>query len=204
MSLRLVPSMTLRQANELVGLWHRHHEPVRGCKFVVGVADGDGYTRGAAIVGRPLSRMLQDGYTAEVTRLVTDGTPNACSILYGACWRAWQALGGTRIVTYVLATEPGVSLRAAGWRRARDVGGFWRGWDRDARPRKEGLPKPEASDAGQLLLLQDFSVVPQEGKVRWEAVSRDRAMRGGPPLPPFATASAAALCDEAPPLSGRR
>lgn len=111
----LVP-VTLREANALVLKWHRHHKPSRGCRFCVAVRDDGGF-HGAAIVSRPINSEFQkDPHIAEVVRLVTDGTPNACSMLYAACWRAWRAIGGSRLITYTLATEPGVSLKAAGWK----------------------------------------------------------------------------------------
>lgn len=134
--LRLVP-VTMKEANAFVEQHHRHHGPVRGCLCCVGVADGEGI-RGVAIVGRPVSRMAQDGWTAEVTRLATDGTRNACSVLYAACWRAVRALGYRRLITYVLASESGVSLQAAGWRLV----GATRAesWHRQARPRVDTSP----------------------------------------------------------------
>ena len=67
------------------------------------------------MVGRPVSRYLDDGKTLEVNRLCTDGTKNACSFLYSSAWRAAKALGYTRIVTYTLESEPGTSLKASGW-----------------------------------------------------------------------------------------
>ena len=59
-----------------------------------------------------------DGFTAEVTRLcVLDSSPKGtCSFLYSASWRAWKAMGGTRIITYTLQTESGSSLRGSGWK----------------------------------------------------------------------------------------
>lgn len=94
-----------------------------------------------AIVGRPVARGLQDGWTAEVTRVATDGTPNAPSALYGACWRVARALGYRRLVTYTLATEPGTSLRAAGWRVVGEVRG--RSWSCASRPRVDRAPAQE-------------------------------------------------------------
>jgi hypothetical protein len=79
--------------------------------------------RAVAIVGRPVARHLADGFTAEVTRLASDGTRNACSMLYGAAWRAARALGYRRLVTYTLAEERGASLRGAGWRLVGEAGG---------------------------------------------------------------------------------
>lgn len=112
--LEVVPS-SLKAANAYVAEHHRHHPPARGCKFAIAVIDEAGEVRGVAIVGRPVSRMRDDGRTAEVTRLATDGCPNACSALYAAAWRACRAMGYQRLGTYTLVTEPGTSLRAAGW-----------------------------------------------------------------------------------------
>lgn len=110
--LELRPTI-LRAANAYVAQRHRHLKPVRGCICVVSVVNGEGIC-GVAIVGRPVARLLQDGYTAEVTRCCTDGTPNACSMLYGAAWRSVRALGYRRLTTYSLPEEGGASLRAAG------------------------------------------------------------------------------------------
>lgn len=112
---------------------HRHHTPPQGHKFSVGAALGDMLV-GVVIVGRPVARGRQDGRTLEVTRLATDGTPNACSFLYGAARRATFALGYTRLGTYILAAEPGTSLRAAGWKLIGEVRGGRR-WDTPSRPR---------------------------------------------------------------------
>lgn len=110
----IVP-VTLRAANAYVTRYHRHHKPARGHRFSVGLAEGEQLV-GVAIIGRPVARGCDPILTAEVLRLCTDGTINACSALYGAAARAAKALGYTRIQTYTLATEPGTSLRAAGWR----------------------------------------------------------------------------------------
>ena len=94
---------------------------------------------GVAVVGRPTSRVLaRDTYTAEVTRCCTDGARNACSMLYAASWRAWRAMGGRRLITYTLATEPGTSLRAAGWREIYVTKGG--SWNRPSRPRVDTAP----------------------------------------------------------------
>src|SRR5262245_60990609 len=98
--LTVVP-MTLRQASEFIRCYHRHHKPSRGHKFSVGAFDGQNIV-GVAVVGRPVSRVLDDGLTAEVLRLCTDGTRNACSLLYGACRRAVFAMGYKRLLTYTL------------------------------------------------------------------------------------------------------
>lgn len=124
MSLRVIP-LTLKQANEAVASLHRHHKPAQGHRFSIGVMD-DERLAGAAIIGRPVARGCDPYLTAEVTRLVTDGTKNACSILYAAAARAAQAMGFTKVQTYILLTEPGTSLKAAGWVHAGDTaGGDW-------------------------------------------------------------------------------
>lgn len=137
MSLELVP-LKLAEANELVRRWHRHHKPVVGHRFSIGVAE-DGEMVGAAIVGRPVARALDDGRTAEVLRCVTNGHKNACSILYAACWRAWRAMGGHRLITYVLASESGGSLKASGWKELYATKPEPNGWNRPnrVRPRTE-------------------------------------------------------------------
>src|SRR5690348_12317028 len=108
--MRVVP-LPLGEANALVARWHRHSNPVVGHKFSLGAADGQEIV-GAAIVGRPVGRRLDDGLTLEVLRCVTNGHRNACSFLYGASWRAAKALGYTRLVTYTLKSESGASLKA--------------------------------------------------------------------------------------------
>lgn len=120
MTLRVVP-MTLAEANAFIRQWHRHHKPVPGCKFCLGCADEN--IHGVAIVGRPVARALDNGWTLEVTRVATDATRNACSMLYAAAWRATKALGYTRLGTYTLPEEGGASLRAAGWRLVGEAGG---------------------------------------------------------------------------------
>lgn len=106
--------VTLAEANAFVAKHHRHHKPVTGHKFSIGCI-ADGRLVGVAIVGRPVSRYLDNGLTLEVNRLCTDGTKNACSMLYAAAWRAARAMGYHKIITYTLDTENGASLRAAGW-----------------------------------------------------------------------------------------
>lgn len=93
---------------------------------------------GVAIAGNPVARMLNDGLTIEITRCCTDGTRNACSMLYGAVWRAARAMGFRRGITYTLPEEGGASLRAAGWRLVGEAGGG--SWDREGRPRTDKHP----------------------------------------------------------------
>lgn len=114
-TLQVVP-LTLPKANKCVELWHRHHAPIPGgfMWYAVG-AVADKKLVGAAIAGRPTNRNNDDRQTVEVLRIATDGTPNACSVLLGACARAARAIGAARILTYTLTAESGASLRGAGW-----------------------------------------------------------------------------------------
>lgn len=124
--LTLTP-INLKTANAFVQQYHRHYKPTRGHKFSIGVSD-NGALVGVAICGRPVARRLDDGYTLEVNRLCTNGTPNACSILYAAAYRAARAMGYNRVVTYILDTENGASLKAAGYICEGRAGGLeWNG-----------------------------------------------------------------------------
>jgi hypothetical protein len=124
-------------AAAFVAQHHRHHTPPIGHKFSLGALHGDKLI-GAVIVGRPVARGRDDGATLEVTRLCTDGTRNACSFLYGAAARATFALGYRRIGTYILQSEPGTSLRAAGWKLIGERGGG--SWTTPSRPRVDDHP----------------------------------------------------------------
>ena len=128
---------TIRAAKALIEETHRHHKPPVGALFAI-ACSLDGKVCGVATVGRPVARGLQDGWTAEVTRLATDGTKNACSMLYGAAWRACKAMGYRRLVTYILDSEPGTSLVAAGWDNKGECGGG--SWSCKSRPRVDKHP----------------------------------------------------------------
>jgi len=107
-------------------MWHRHHQPVVGHRYSLGVIDEKGVLHGACIVGRPVARLVAKSEVVEVTRLVTDGTKNACSILYGSAARVAKAMGYLKIQTYILEEEFGSSLKAAGWKcEALTRGGVW-------------------------------------------------------------------------------
>ena len=135
-SLTLTP-ISWREACRFVEDQHRHHRPPQGWKFGVAVSlNGD--VVGVATVGRPVSRHLDNGWTLEVTRLATDGTKNACSKLYGACWRAAKAMGYKRLITYTLPEEGGTSLRASGFTLIGEAGGGE--WDCKSRPRVDTHP----------------------------------------------------------------
>ena len=136
--LHIVP-ITISDACYYVKQHHRHHKPPQGALFALAVSriSGDDIN-GVAIVGRPVSRLTDDGWTAEVTRCCTDGTRNACSMLYRAAWRAAKAMGYRKLITYTLYSENGSSLRAAGFQLLGQCGGG--SWDRSSRPRVDKHP----------------------------------------------------------------
>jgi hypothetical protein len=136
--LTVIP-LTLAAANEGVARWHRHHKPVVGHRFSLGVLDETGTLRGVLCAGRPVARMLDQDLILEVNRLATDGCRNACSALYGAARRAARAMGFAQIITYILDCEPGTSLRAAGWILVKEkTGGH--PWNNATRSRSDAHP----------------------------------------------------------------
>ena len=149
---KIVPA-TLDEANTFIRAFHRHHDPVPGAKFCLAISySGIGANDeivGVAIVGRPVARMLDDGWTLEVNRTcVYKSFPNVNSMLYGACWRAAKALGYRKLITYTLPEESGASLRGAGWKIVAESAGGG-SWSRAERPRVDTHPL--------------------QAKIRWEA-----------------------------------
>ena len=152
---------SLKDANAFVALNHRHNRPVVGHKWSIACFDGDRLC-GVAICGRPIGRYLDDGETIEALRVCTDGTRNACSCLYGACARAAKELGYKRIITYILESETGASVKASGWELvATDVGGV--SWNSKSRPREDS----------ELTLFGEIQKQPPCKKSRWEKKLRD-------------------------------
>lgn len=154
-----VAPITVREANAFVEQYHRHHPPVRGHRFSLAAVDDSGRVRGVCVVGRPVSRGSGDHHdVAEVTRLATDGTRNACSFLYGAAARTCRAMGFLRLQTYTLPEEGGASLRAVGWHlEAMTKGGQW--VHTDGKPRRQDLPQqPKWRWAVNLLTRPQFAI----------------------------------------------
>ena len=123
---------TLKSANEFLKKYHRHSAPVTGGRFAI-MAELNGKIIGVGIAGRPISRHLDNGLTAEITRVCTDGTPNANSFIYGRMKRILQSMGYKKIITYTLASESGASLRAINAKIERTTKA--EEWDRKARRR---------------------------------------------------------------------
>lgn len=121
MGLEIRP-ISISKANAFVEEHHRHHGKKVGCRFAIAVYEGRNL-HGVAICSNPVARMSDDGMTLEVSRVCTDGTYNACSMLYGACARIAKEMGFKKIQTYILQTEPGTSLKASGWKMEQDKAG---------------------------------------------------------------------------------
>lgn len=157
MSKLFVRPINLKEANEFVESFHRHNKRVVSHRFSI-AAIYDGLIVGVAIVGRPIARMLDDGLTAEVTRVCTsEMAPKGCvSKLYAHCWKAWKAMGGLRMITYTLQTESGASLRGAGWIQKAELMEVSAGWER----RKDSLH-----------IRREWQPVYGQRKFRWEVVT---------------------------------
>ncbi|WBB91410.1 XF1762 family protein [Verrucosispora sp. WMMC514] len=129
-----VRPISYRQARDFLATHHQHLTAPQGHTFSLGLTNHAADLLGVAVVGRPLARHLDDGLTAEITRLATDGSRNACSVLLAAAWRVARHMGYQRMITYTRADEPGTSLRAAGWTAVADLPAT-PCWDRPSRPR---------------------------------------------------------------------
>lgn len=147
--------VTIEESNRFIASFHRHNKPVVGARFCIGAAlASSGELVGVAVVSRPVARKLQDGTTAEVTRccVVETAPRGCCSFLYAACWRAWRAMGGVRLITYTLQSEGGASLRGAGWQVVVELA-------------------PNNPKAWQSRTAREWQPVVGQAKLRWEAPS---------------------------------
>ena len=153
MTLIAIP-LGLAEANEFIEAHHRHNKPVTGWRFGVGASDAE-QLWGVGVLSRPVARHLQaqGPGVAEVTRCcVRESAPRGtCSFIYRSLWRAWRAIGGTRLVTYTLQAEGGASLRGAGFTVVAEV------------PAATG--KAWQSRTGRA-----WQAVTAEPKLRWELV----------------------------------
>ena len=130
-----IKPLDLKTANTFVLQNHRHNGKVLVHRFSLGVYDGERLC-GVAICGNPVARKLCDGLTIEVHRVCTDGTHNACSILYGRCARVAREMGFKKIITYILESESAVTMRASGWVKEAENVGSEKGWNVPSRPRE--------------------------------------------------------------------
>ena len=128
--LKIVP-LSLKEANEFVTKYHRHNKKCQGHKFSLG-AIFENKLVGVVIVGRPVSRKLDDKLTLEINRnCVLDNAPKGtCSFLYSKAIKVWQTMGGKKIITYTLDYESGSSLKAVNFKKETKVQVFKKntGW----------------------------------------------------------------------------
>jgi hypothetical protein len=142
----------LKDAKEYVKLYHRHNVPPVGGKFAVSCYDDDRLC-GVAICGRPIARNYNNGEIIEIYRNCTDGTPNACSKLYGACLKIAKDMGYKKAITYTLESENGASLRASNFTKEADV--KWHSWDTPSRPRNITAPACDKQRWGKILAYRN-------------------------------------------------
>lgn len=152
--------ISIAKANAYVEAHHRHHGKKTGCRFAIGAFNGSDL-HGVAICSNPVARMADDGMTLEVSRLCTDGTRNACSILYSACARIAKEMGFEKIQTYILESETGTSLKASGWVKEADGVGAKNWKDANNKRQKGRNARPIQ------MSLFDEKKPPEELKQRW-------------------------------------
>lgn len=165
--IKAVP-LSLKEANAYIDEFHRHHNHAQGDKFRVG-AEVNGELVGVAQCGRPVSRYLDDGKTLEVIRLCTNGSKNVCSFLYSRCARIAQEMGYEKIITYILASEQGTSLKASEWHceEANAGGGSW-----------DCISRPREMVEAQMSFFPQKEKYPTESKQRWAKLLAPQVIRG--------------------------
>lgn len=126
--------MELKEAQAYINQHHRHHKAAHRDKFRIAAREENNIV-GVIQVGRPVSRILDNGKTLEVLRLCSNGDKNVCSFLYSRAARIAKEMGYEKIITYILESEKGTSLKASGWHcEASFVGGS--DWNVPSRPRE--------------------------------------------------------------------
>ncbi len=159
--MKAVP-IELKDANAFVESLHRHHVPVHRDKIRLGCIADDGHLCGVIQLARPVSRILDDGETIEVVRCCTDGEKNACSFLYSRAARIAKEIGYKKIITYILESESGASLKASGWKYEADITG--RTWDTPTRRRS----------VENVDIFGEVKKYPTENKQRWSKQLAER------------------------------
>lgn len=134
MALELV-SITLADARRFIAEHHSHSAPPIGWRFGVGVIDADRLVA-VGVAGRPVARYLDSPDNIEITRVATDGTRMACSMVYAHLCAAARHLGYRTAYTYTLVSECATCPKAAGFTFDADSSDT-RTWNRPRRPRLE-------------------------------------------------------------------
>ena len=109
--------ITRSEARKAVADWHSHHKPHVGDIICLGAFLG-GELVAVEVLGRPISPVLDNGQTWEITRQAIG--PNApkftSSRLHGRATRLALAAGCDLVVTYTRVDEIGSSLLASNFR----------------------------------------------------------------------------------------
>lgn len=140
-----IKPITLKEANAFVKSNHRHHDSVTGCKFAIGLyktVHDENKLIGVAICGRPVSRHLDNGSTLEINRLCVTESGNCCSMLYGAASKIAKYMGYEKVITYILESEKGVSLKASGFTLENECCGG-KEWTGKRKRNRDELPPKE-------------------------------------------------------------
>jgi hypothetical protein len=113
-------SINLKAAREFCRIHHSYAKPPVGALFAVGT-EHENILRCVAIVGRPISSSLDDGKTAEVIRLISDGaTFNAASFTLRNAAKAAFALGYCHVISYTDKRTEAAAFRSAGFNIGRE------------------------------------------------------------------------------------
>ncbi|WP_371827008.1 XF1762 family protein [Microvirga sp. VF16] len=90
-------------ANAVVRQLHRHSPEIGVSVRQILIRDRQSHdVIGVGILGRPVSQILDDGLTLEVSRTATDGTPHACSAILGALARQAQSIIDAALIVLIL------------------------------------------------------------------------------------------------------
>ena len=154
---------SLRQANAVVYCWHTHNRPVTGWKFGASVWD-DLTMIGVCIVGRPVSRVLDDGESLEITRLAMmhNAPKNAASMLIGSCTKAAKSMGIKKVYSYTLSDELGACYSACGF--------YPEHVSDDTRTRHRSIVNPYHYETDQIFFEQAVAEIDSQlgkQKTRW-------------------------------------
>ncbi len=79
-------ALTVAQAETFLKAHERHYRMPAEAICAIGLSEGE-TLHGAAILGRDTKG------NAELSHIYVDGAWQGYSLLYGACWRAFKALG---------------------------------------------------------------------------------------------------------------
>ena len=194
-----------KKAKKFIKKHHAHNPPPPGWIFGYAVLNGRDVC-GIVWVGRPIARRLNAFKVIEINRncvrrdLPSALVKHACSMLYGAAVREAEKRGYETAITYTLVSEPGTTLKAAGFTRAPKPTREGDTWDKPGRRRKQKSPteakwkwtrelNPPNEARRELQQREKDANLRRLLKPLWEAIMRElkapRKRRQEPtPMPP--------------------